>query len=545
MVIVLAAVLDLIISGARVVDGTGAPWFRADLGLQGDRIAAVGDLANVTARRRIEARGRMLAPGFIDMLGQSEMYLLIDDRVESKIRQGITTEITGEGEAIAPLTPQMLAEMKPFTDRYRLKVDWTDLAGYFRRYRATINLGTFVGAGGLRAAVLGYGDVQPTRQQLAQMEALCAKAMAQGALGVSSALIYPPGAYARTPELIALARVAARFGGIYATHVRGEADSLIEAIDEAIAIGREARIAVEIWHLKAAGRNNWGRMRDAIARIEQARAQGVDVTANMYPYAAARNGLAANLPQWALAGGTEAAIERLRDPAQRSRIAKELWRGGLGEETPEGILVAGVTDRQLRRYLGKRISQIAAEEGKSPEDALMDLLIADRLQPEAVRFVMSEDDVQLGWRQPWVALGADDPGQGIDGPFAERRGHPRGFGSAPRILGHYARDLKLFPVEEAVRRMTSLPARRLKLFDRGLLRPGMAADLVLFDPDRVRDRATFEEPAQFPEGIDTVIVNGTVVLDEGKLTAARPGRPLRRHSIRPRPTLPKRASMVP
>jgi len=527
-VVILAVVLDLVISAGRVVDGTGAPWFRADVGVQGDRIVAVSDLSRVEARRRVDARGRMIAPGFIDLLGQSETFLLIDDRVESKIRQGITTEITGEGESVAPVTPAILAEWKPFTDRYRLKVDWTDLAGYFRRYRATINLGTFVGAASLREAVLGYGDVQPTAAQLQEMEALCAKAMEQGALGVSTSLIYPPGSYARTPELIALAKVAARAGGIYATHVRGEADTLLEAVDEAIAIGREAGIPVEIWHFKAAGKNNWGRLREAIARVEQARGQGVDVTANMYPYAAARNGLAANLPQWALAGGTEPTLARLRNPIQRARIAKELWHGGLGEETPEGILVAAVTDPRLQRYVGKRIAQIAVEEKKSPEDALIDLLIADRLQPEAVRFVMSEEDVRLGWQQPWVALGTDDPGQGVDGPFADRRGHPRGFGSAPRILGHYARDLKLFSIEEAVRRMTSLPARRVKLPDRGLIRPGMAADLVLFDPTRVRDRATFEQPAQFAEGIDTVIVNGAMVLDEGKLTAARPGRALRR-----------------
>lgn len=525
---ILAVVLDLVISSARVVDGTGAPWFRADVGVQADRIVAVGDLSRAEARRRIDGRGRMIAPGSIDLLGQSETFLLVDDRVESKIRQGITTEITGEGESVAPVTPAILAEWKPFTDRYHLKVDWTDLAGYFRRYRATINLGTFVGAASLREAVLGYEDVQPTPQQLQQMEALCARAMEQGALGVSTSLIYPPGSYARTPELIALAKVAARAGGIYATHVRGEADTLLAAVDEAIAIGREAGIPVEIWHFKAAGKNNWGRLREAIARVEQARAEGVDVTANMYPYAAARNGLSANLPQWALAGGTEPTLARLRDPAQRARIAKELWHGGLGEETPDGILVAAVTDPRLQRYVGKRIAQIAVEEKKTPEDALMDLLIADRLQTEAVRFVMSEDDVRLGWRQPWVALGTDDPGQGVDGPFADRRGHPRGFGSAPRLLGHYARDVKLFSIEEAVRRMTSLPARRMKLADRGLIRPGMAADLVLFDPARVRDRATFEQPAQFAEGIDTVIVNGAVVVDEGKLTASRPGRPLRR-----------------
>jgi N-acyl-D-aspartate/D-glutamate deacylase len=269
-------------------------------------------------------------------------------------------------------------------------------------------------------------------------------------------------------------------------------------------------------------------MTDVVARIEKARALGVDVTANMYPYEAAGNGLAANLPQWALAGGTEEALARLRDPAQRARIAKDLWHGGLGEETPDGILVVEVLDPTLKRYQGKRISEIAAEEKKSPEDALLDLLIADRLQTQVVRFVMSEEDVQLGWRQPWVSLGVDAPGVATDGPFAGTGSHPRAFGSAPRVLGRYARDLKLFSVEEAVRKMTSLPARRMRLLDRGLLRPGLAADLVLFDPDRVRDRATFQAAAQYPDGIDTVIVNGKVVLDEGKLTAERPGRALRR-----------------
>ncbi|HEX9576542.1 MAG TPA: D-aminoacylase [Myxococcales bacterium] len=526
--VALLAVLDLVILGARVVDGTGAPWFRADVGIQGDRIAAVGDLRNAPARRRIDARGRMLAPGFIDLLGQSELFGIIDNRVESKIRQGITTEITGEGESVAPVTPAILAEAKPFADRYQLKIDWTDLPGFYERWHATINLGTFVGAATIREAVLGYGDVQPTGEQLAQMEKLTGRAMEQGAFGVSSALIYPPGSYARTPELIALAKVAARHGGVYATHVRGEADTLFDALDEAIAIGREARIPVEIWHLKVAGKNNWGRMKEVLARIEAARAAGVDVTANMYPYAAARNHLVANLPEWAQAGGTEAMLARLRDPEQRARIGKELWHGGLGEETPDGILVAAVNDPKLQRYVGKRISEIAAEEKKAPEDALLDLLVADHLQPEVVRFVMSEDDVQLGLRQPWTALGIDDPGQSTDGPFAGRRGHPRGFGSAPRLLGHYARDLKLFSIEEAVRKMTSLPARRMRLLDRGILRPGMAADLVLFDPERVKDKATFEDPTQFAEGFDTVIVNGKVVLDEGKLTAQRPGRALRR-----------------
>jgi len=528
MAFALAVVLDLVLSGGRVVDGTGAPWFRADVGIRGDRIAAIGDLSRAEARRRIDLRDRMVAPGFIDMLGQSERFLLADDRVESKIRQGITTEITGEGESIAPTTPRLLAEVKPFDDRYGIRADWRDLAGYFRRFRATLNLGTFVGAATAREMVLGFGDVQPSPAQLEQMQRIVAQAMEQGALGLSSALIYPPGSYARTPELVALAKVAARYGGVYASHVRGEAETLFAALDEAIAIGREARIPVEVWHLKVAGRNSWGRMKEVVARIEQARAAGVDISANMYPYDAARNGLDASVPEWAHDGGVDAMIARFHDPAARARIEKELWHGGLGAETPDGILVAAVVNPALEKHVGQRLDEIARSLGKTPEDALLDLVEADRAQTEVVRFVMSEDDVRLALQRPWVAMCTDDPGQSKDGPFAKRRGHPRGFGSAPRLLGHYARDLGLFSVEEAVRKMTSLPARRMRLEGRGVLRPWMAADLVVFDPAKVVDRATYADPSRYPEGIDTVIVNGKVVLDEGKLTAERPGRPLRR-----------------
>jgi N-acyl-D-amino-acid deacylase len=528
VIALLAVVLDLVLAGGRVVDGTGAPWFRADVGIRGDRIAVVGDLSRSQARRRIELRDRMVAPGFIDLLGQSERFLLADDRVESKIRQGITTEITGEGESIAPTTPRLLEEVKPFDDRYGIRPDWRDLADYFRRFRASINLGTFVGAATVRAMVVGFGDVEPAPAQLERMQKIVAQAMEQGALGVSSALIYPPGSYARTPELAALAKVAARYGGVYASHVRGEAETLPAALDEAIAIGREARIPVEIWHLKVAGKSSWGRMKEALERIEQARAAGVDVSADVYPYDAARNGLDANVPEWAHEGGVDAMIARFHDPAVRARIQKELWHGGLGDETPDGILVAAVVNPALEKYVGQRLDAIGKSLGKSPEETLLDLVEADRAQTEVVRFVMSEEDVRLALRRSWVAMCTDDPGQSTDGPFAKRRGHPRGFGSAPRLLGHYARDLGLFSVEEAVRKMTSLPARRMRLSDRGVLRPGMAADLVVFDPAKVIDRATYAEPSRYPEGIDTVIVNGRVVLDEGKLTAERPGRPLRR-----------------
>ena len=522
---------DLVLANGRVVDGTGAPWFRADVGIQGDRIAAVGDLSRAGAVRRIDVRERMVAPGFIDLLGQSELYVLVDNRVESKIRQGITTEITGEGMSAAPLNEALLAELKPFLDRFKLRADWTDLPGYFQKVReagSTINLGTFLGAATVRSVVLGLGDVQPTPEQLAEMERVTARGMEQGALGVSSALIYPPGSYARTPELVALARVAARYGGVYASHIRGEADGVLDALEEAITIGRQAGIPVEIWHLKAAGRNNWGRMKEIVARIERARSEGVDISANMYPYEAARNGLVANVPEWAQAGGTDAMLARFHDPAQRARIKSGLWHGGLGAEVPEGILLVSALNPELKKYMGKRLGEAAREMRKPPDDALLDLVEADRGNVSVVRFVMNEEDVQLGLRQPWVALGVDEPGEATDGPFAGELVHPRGFGSAPRLLGRYARDLKLFPVEEAVRKMTSLPARRMRLWSRGVLRPGMAADVTVFDPATVSDLATYERPLRYAEGIEYVVVNGKVVLDAGRLTSERPGRVLTR-----------------
>ncbi len=518
---------DLVLANGRVVDGSGAPWFRADVGIRSDKIAAVGDLSRSKVARRIDVGKRMVAPGFIDLLGQSELYALVDGRVESKIRQGITTEITGEGESVAPVSTAALSQMKAFLDRFHLKIDWTDFSGYARRFgasRCAINLGTFVGAAQVRIAVLGLQDVQPSAEQLAQMERLVETAMKQGARGLSSALIYPPGSYAKTTELIALAKVAGRYGGVYASHVRGEADTEMDAIEEALTIGREARIPVEIWHLKVAGRNNWGKMRSLLARLERARADGVDVAANMYPYEAARNGLSANIPDWAHAGGEEGMLGRFKDPAQREKIKLELWSGGLGREVPEGILLASSVSPSVKQYLGKHLSQVAVEMGKSPEDALLDLLELAQAPIDVVRFVMSEDDVQLGLKQPWISLGIDDPGQALDGPFEGQRGHPRGFGAAARMLGHYARDLHLFTVEEAVRKMTSQPAQRLGLYDRGLLRPGMAADVTVFDPATVRDLATYEEPLRYSEGIEYVVINGKVVLDAGKMTKERPGR---------------------
>ena len=518
---------QLVLANGRVVDGTGGPWFRADVGIVGDRIAAIGDLSAARAERRIDVHGEMIAPGFIDMLGQSELHVLVDNRVESKIRQGITTEITGEGNLAGPTNAVLDAEAKPFLDQFGLTVDWQDLAGYRHRFEAhqsAINLGIYVNAGSVRGVVLGLGKVDPTAPQIAEMERVVGTAMSQGALGLSSALIYPPGSYAKTEELIALAKVAARHGGIYATHMRDEADGEMAALEETFLIAREAKIPVEIFHLKAAGKDNWGKMKDIAARIEKARAEGIDVTADMYPYEAASNALMGNVPGWAADGGIDKMIARFHDRPQRERIQKELWRSRIAKEDPADILLASSSNPNLRRYMGKRLTEVAKEMGRTTEDALLELVEADRGATTVVRFLMSEEDVSFGLSLPWVSIDCDAPGQATDGPFVKELTHPRAFGSAPRILGHYARDKRLFSVEEAVRKMTSLPARRMRLADRGLLRPGMAADIAVFDPAKVIDRATFDAPLRYPEGIDWVIVNGQIVLDQGKLTEARPGR---------------------
>ncbi|HET9725296.1 MAG TPA: amidohydrolase family protein, partial [Gemmatimonadales bacterium] len=508
------------------IDGTGAPWFRADVGIRGDAIAAVGDLSQAKARRRIQLHDLAVSPGFIDMLGQSELNALIDPREESKVRQGITTELTGEGVSPAPMNAAWVHEQQPWLDKYHLKVGWKDLAGYFRRLRRarpSINEAVLVGAAQVRGVVLGFGDVQPTPAQLERMEKLVDEAMRQGAFGVSTGLIYQPGSFARTPELIALARVAARHHGFYASHIRSEAKKIGEALDEAFTIGREAGVPVEIWHLKVSGRANWGRMKEVVGRIEAARASGLDVTANMYPYLASANGLDASIPDWAHEGGVDAMLARIRDPAQRARMVREIE----GDLHPEDILILAAVDPEVKKYAGKRLDEVAKEMGKPPAEALVDLVAMDKANVGVARFGMSEDDVKLGLAQPWVSLDTDYGGMGIDGPFAaEGSAHPRAFGSAARMLGRYARDERLFTVEEAVRKMTSLPARRLGLPDRGLVRPGMKADLVVFDPSTVRDTATFEKPFAYPEGIPYVLVNGKLVLDGGKRTRARPGRPL-------------------
>jgi dihydroorotase/N-acyl-D-amino-acid deacylase len=529
---------DVVIADGRIVDGTGNPWFYGDVAIRGDRVVAVGRVDRAGARRVVEAKGLVVAPGFVDMLGQSETALLIDPRAQSKVYQGVTTEITGEGGSIAPQNDYTIAEQRPFLDHFHLTVDWRTLGEYFARFerdRPAVNLATYVGAAQVRQYVLRDEDRAPTPEELDRMRALVEQAMRDGAVGLSTALIYAPGNYAKTEELVELAKVAARYGGVYATHMRNVGDSEMAAIDEAIRIGREANIPVEIFHLKVAGKQNWGKMSAVLAKIEAARAEGIDVTADQYPYVAGATSLGASLPPWVHEGGNAKFVERLRDPAVRERLKREVRAHEPGWDDfyvhvggGEGILVASVLDRSLAKYEGKRISEVARMMGKADElDALIDLVVADNGQAGAIYFLMSEDDVRLALQRPWVGVGSDHQAVALDGPLAEGRAHPRGFGTFPRILGHYVRAEGVLTLEQAVRKMTSLAANRVHLADRGLLKAGFFADVVVFDPAAIRDVATFEDPNRLSTGVRYVLVNGELVLDDGRQTGARPGRALR------------------
>ena len=527
-----AASFDLIFAGGRIVDGTGAPWFRADVGISGDRIAAVGDLSHASAKRRIDASRLVVAPGFIDMLGQSEYNILVDNRAASKITQGITTEITGEGSAIAPLNARMIADRKDAWSRYGVTPDWTTLAGYwkaFERARPALNLGTFVGAGGVRDLVVGKDDRAATPSELTAMETAVARAMEEGAFGLSTSLAYVPDRFASTEEIIALAKVAARYGGTYITHQRDEGDGIDASLDEVFSIAREARIPAQIYHLKTAGKRNWGRMPAVLRRIEQARAEGLDVSANQYPWVASANALSASLPLWAREGGREKLLARLRDPAARARVRADFPRNNpdWADQPGSRILITTVLKPELKKYEGKTIAEIARAEEKDPLDVLMDLVIADNANVGRVTFSMSEEDVKAALAQPLVSMGTDSGARAEDGIYSLEKSHPRAWGSTARILGKYVRDEKVLTLEEAVRKMTSLPASRMGLADRGIVRPGMAADVVVFDPATVRERSTYADPLHYSEGIPFVCVNGQLVVDGGRITGARPGRALK------------------
>jgi dihydroorotase/N-acyl-D-amino-acid deacylase len=523
---------DLLLSGGRVVDGTGAPWFRADVCVIADRIDAVGALGERRARRRIDASKLVVTPGFIDMLGQSEYNVLVDGRAASKITQGITTEITGEGGAIAPTNARMIADGKQAYDHYGVTPNWTTLAGYFAEFQrrgVTLNLGTFVGAGGVRNLVIGKENRPATAEELRAMEAAVAQAMEDGAFGLSTSLIYVPDTYASTEEIVALAKVAAGYGGSYITHQRNEDDSIDESLDEVFRIAREARIPAEIYHLKTAGKPNWGEMPAVLRRLEAARAQGIDVTADQYPWTASSNALDASLPLWVREGGAEKLVERLRDPATRARVRDDFLeeRGQFWPEHAAEILITSVLVPELKKYEGKTIADIARAEAKDPIDVIMDVVIADTGNTGRVSFGMSEQDVRAALEHPLVSFCTDSGAMAEDGILSQEKSHPRAWASAPRILGKYVREEKLLTLEEAVRKMTSLPASRMRLAERGVLRPGMIADLVAFDPDTIRERSSYTDPTHYSEGIPFVAVNGVLVVDEGRITAARPGRILR------------------
>ena len=524
---------DLIIRGGQVIDGSGQQPQRVDVGVTGDRITRVGDLSRVRAGREIDATGLIVAPGFIDVQGQSGTTLLADGNGESHLRQGITTEIIGEGGSPALWTQG--AEDGESLAPFGLTFDWTGFSGYFDKLRSrgtTINLGTFVPATQVRRAVIGMDNRAPTADELARMEAMVDQAMKDGAFGLSSALIYVPGTFAKTDELLALAKVAARHKGIYISHIRGESFNLFNAMDEAIGIGRDAGLPVVIYHLKVAAKANWGRMKEAVAKIDKARTENLNVTATMYPYTAGGTGLAATLPLWVQEGGREKMLERLKDPATRARAKQEIatkldgWENLLMATTFEGIQIASVPREFDQSVLGKRISEIATERKADPWDVYFGLLIDSGGRIGALYHMMSDDDVTTGLKAPWVTIGTDSSALRAEGVLGQGSPHPRSYGTFPRVLGKYSRDEKALTLPDAVHRMTGAAAAQMGLRDRGMIREQMLADIVVFDAATIRDVATYERPHQYPIGINYIVVNGVPVLDKNGLTGARPGRPV-------------------
>jgi dihydroorotase/N-acyl-D-amino-acid deacylase len=528
---------DLIIRGGEVLDGTGGAARRVDVGVRGDRIETIGDLHKEMARHVIEAKGMVVAPGFIDVQGQSDKELFTDGEGQSHIRQGITTEVLGEGGLPGLWTEQTTPERerRDIEKRFGITIDWHDFESYLRRFEKSgtaINIGAFASGDLVRERVLGHADRAPTAEELAREEAVVDEAMRQGAFGLATALQYPPIAYAKTDELIALAKVAAKYGGIYISHVRNESAHGREAIAEAIEIGDRAGLPVVIYHLKTAGRDQWGQMRDRIAQIEAARARGLEVSACMYPYTGAGTGLAACLPPWAHEGGGDKIIQRIKDPAMRARIRKDVetdrtgWDNLIAEAGWEGIQIAGVRPEADASVQGKRISEIAKLRGADPWDMFWKILTENRATVFCFYHVMTEEDVKTAMRAPFVSFGSDSSAVRPDGILGRTLEHPRGYGTFPRVLAKYVRDEKVLTMPDAVRKMTSLAAAQLGIRERGTIKEGYFADLVVFDPIHVQDTATFEHPHSFPHGIEYVVVNGVIEIDKEKHTGKRAGRAL-------------------
>ena len=518
-------VLDLKIVNGRIVDGTGAPWFRGDVGVRGNRIVAIGNLGETAATSTLDAGGRMVAPGFIDLLGWSQTTVIADPHVEAKVRQGITTEVAGEGTSPGP----------NLSDRVRPGERWHSLGDYLDeldRRGAAINFALLVGASNPRSMVIGDVNRAPTADEMRQMEAIVDQAMREGAIGISTSLIYVPAMYSTSDELVNLARVAAKYGGVYFSHIRDEGDRIDAALDEAFRIGREARIPVNIWHLKIGGRPNWGRMPQVIGKIAAARAEGIDAAANVYPYAASSTSLSTLAPDWAMEGGYDDFRKRLGNPEDRARIAEAL-RAQVARRGERGIYVSQIFERSQAAYEKKFVEQIAAEMQTSPEEALMTIFAANESSPRVIYFSMSEDDVRYALQQPWVSVGSDASSPSDAARAANTSIHPRAYGTFPRVIGHYARDQKLFSIEEAVRKSTAQAALRANLHERGVLRAGMIADITVFDPETIIDKSTFEDPHHFSVGVTDVVVNGVPVLRGGVMTGKLPGRSIRGKGHRP------------
>jgi len=528
---------DIIITHGHIIDGTGSPWYSGDIGIRAGHIAAIGSLAAAPRKQTIDAGGKVVAPGFIDMLGQSELTMLVDARLPSKIYQGITTEVTGEGDSAAPLSPAMIAADHNSYAHLKINPDWTTFREFFARLERQgmgINLASYVGETSVRRMILGDADVQPTPAQLDRMRGLVRQAMEDGAVGLSTSLQYAPAPYAKTEEIIAMAAEASKFGGIYATHMRSEGDQILDSIDESARIGREAHIPVEIWHLKAAGKANFGRMPQIVDRIEKARASGVDISANTYAYTAWFNTFSAFIPPWAHDGGDDKLIARLKDPATRARIRADMlnpkgdWDNEWQEVNgPQDILIAVVQDPELVPLQGKRLSEVAAMWKEDPIDALCDILIKDKAFTMVAVFGMDEPDVTLALKQPWVSVDNDSSGASTDGILGTEHPHPRAYGTFPRILCKYVREEHALTLEDAIRKFTALPAQRMRFTDRGVLKQGMWADVVIFDPATIRDLATFEQPNQLSEGMSYVLVNGVPAIADGKMTNVLAGKVLR------------------
>jgi N-acyl-D-amino-acid deacylase len=524
---------DVVIRNGTLYDGSGKPPIKGDVAIRGDKIAAIGNLRGARGKTEIDAKGLAVAPGFINMLSWAVESLIEDPRSQADIRQGVTLEIFGEGESMGPLTPAMKKEAEERQGDFKYKIEWTTLKEYLdwiTKRGVAPNVASFIGATTVREHEIGYADRPPTKEELERMKALVRQAMREGALGVGSSLIYPPAFYAKMDELIELCKVASEYDGMYISHMRSEGSRLLEAIDELITMAREAKLPAEIYHLKAAGKPNWGKLDAAVAKVEAARKQGLKITADMYTYTAGATGLSATMPPWVEEGGHKEFVKRLKDPAIRARLMKEMstptdqWENMYFNTGPDGILLVGFKNDALKPLTGKTLAEVARLRGKSPQETAMDLIIEDDSRVGTIYFMMDENNVRRQISLPWLSFGSDAESPAPEGNFLKSNPHPRAYGNVARLLGKYVRDEKVIPLEEAIRKLTSLPASNLKIKERGALKPGYFADIAIFDSAKIQDHATFEKPHQYATGMVHVFVNGVQVLKNGEHTGATPGR---------------------